>query len=405
MPLATARTLAVVKQGLHRRPNSADRRTLLDTIRRIGLLQIDAIHVVARSQYLVMLSRVGRYDPSELDALLYPDRQLFEHWAHAACLIPREHYAYFAPLILQRREQTHRRVSHLGSDPQAVLSAVMDEIRQRGPLASKDFEDPDKTRGAWWDLKPAKHALEILLDHGHLLVDRRVGFQRYYDLAERVLPESAETPAKTLTEWRRWATHSGVRQLGVATADHISDYYRQKKADVRAVIATLVDEGSVVPVEVEGWPATAFIDSTDLSTVDQIESGACHSILTTFLSPFDNLIWDRRRVADLFQFDYRLEAYMPAATRSQRFGYFVLPILHRGRLIGRLDPKADRQTKTLIIKGLYLEPDEHLTEEMMGDVTEAVREFMVFHDSESLVIENSNSKPLQEELLRHVGGT
>ncbi|MGD9050188.1 MAG: crosslink repair DNA glycosylase YcaQ family protein, partial [Anaerolineae bacterium] len=148
LSLETARTLAVVKQGLHRRPPAADRQSLLESIRRIGLLQLDTISVVARSHYLVMLSRIGLYDPADLDALLYPDRSLFESWAHAACLIPVEDFAHFAPLIQARRQQPpeHWIERRLGDDPQGVLDAVLAEVRQRGPLASRDFEDPRHQR-------------------------------------------------------------------------------------------------------------------------------------------------------------------------------------------------------------------------------------------------------------------
>ncbi|MEJ2733508.1 MAG: crosslink repair DNA glycosylase YcaQ family protein, partial [Anaerolineae bacterium] len=186
--LDTARTLAVAKQDLHRRPATVDRRTLLDTIRQIGLLQLDTIHVVARSHYLVMLSRVGRYDLADLDALLYPDRRLFEQWAHAACLIPAEHYEHFAPAILARRDHPLQPwlLRSLGEDAQQILDTVLADVGERGPLASKDFKDPRDRRGTWWDWKPAKTALEILFEGGYLMVDRRENFQRYYDLAERV---------------------------------------------------------------------------------------------------------------------------------------------------------------------------------------------------------------------------
>jgi uncharacterized protein YcaQ len=180
MSLETARTLAVYKQGLHRRPGTADRGALLDIIRRIGLLQLDSISVVARSHYLAMLSRVGLYDPADLDALLHPERRLFEGWAHAACLIPVEEYEYLRPTMLARRDRPLHKwtARRLGDDPQGILDAVLNEVRERGPLASRDFEDTRDERGTWWDWKPAKTALEILFAHGYLMVDRRESFQR-----------------------------------------------------------------------------------------------------------------------------------------------------------------------------------------------------------------------------------
>ena len=400
LSLETARTLAVVKQGLHRRPPVADRQSLLESIRRIGLLQLDTISVVARSHYLVMLSRVGLYDRADLDALLHPDRRLFEGWAHAACLIPVEDYEYFAPLIRARREQPpqHWIERRLGDDPQAVLDAVLTEVRQRGPLASRDFDDPRAQRGTWWDWKPAKTALEVLFHGGYLMVDRRENFQRYYDLAERVLPASADPPRHTLDDYHRWATLRAVSCMGIATAPQVSDYYRQRKPATRARVKALAAEGALVPVEVEGWTETAYLHAADLPLVGEIEAGAHQPMLTTFLSPFDNLTWDRQRLLDLFGFDYRIEMHTPAAQRQ--YGYYVLPILHRGRLVGRLDPKADRKAGALIVRAIYLEPDQAITDELIAGVAGALHEFMTFHDSQSLQIDRSEPPALQSPLLR-----
>jgi uncharacterized protein YcaQ len=398
--LETARTLAVYKQGLHGRPRVADRQTLLDSVRRIGLLQLDSINVVARSHYLVMLSRVGLYDPADLDALLYPERHLFEGWAHAACLIPVEDYEHFVPTLLARRDRPpgHWIERRLGDDPQGTLDAVLKEVRERGPLASKDFEDTRDERGTWWDWKPAKTALEIMFAQGYLMVDRRENFQRYYDLSERVLPASASLSARTLDDYRRWATQRGVGILGVATAVHASDYYRLKKPSTRAMLKALVAEGTVVPVEVEGWKDEAYLDPVDLPLVEEIEAGAHTPTVTALLSPFDNLIWDRTRTSDLFAFDYRSEMYTPPAQRQ--YGYYVLPILHRGRLVGRLDPKADRKAKIMRIRAIYLEPGQAITEELVVDVAGALREFAAFHGSERLVVERSEPEELAALLVQ-----
>ncbi len=400
--LETARTLAVVKQGLHQRPPAADKQTLLDIVRRIGLLQLDTIHVVARSHYLVVLSRAGLYERADLDALHHPDRCLFEQWAHAACLIPVEDYGYFAPVIHARRNRPPGWIERrLGGDPEGIIDAVLAEVRQRGPLASRDFEDPRGQRGSWWDWKPAKTALEVLFNWGHLLVDRRENFQRYYDLAERVLPASAEPPSLTVKDYRRWATLRSVVCFGVATAAHASDYYRQKKPATRAALKSLAAEGVLLPVAVAGWTDVAYLCAADLPLVEEIEAGQHRPTLTTFLSPFDNLLWDRQRLRDLFDFDYRIEMYTPAAQR--RYGYYVLLILHRGRLVGRLDPKADRQSGTLIVRAIYLEPGEALTDELVAAIAAALQEFMAFHGSERLCIEHAEPEALGASLRERLG--
>ncbi len=404
--LQTARVLAVYKQGLHRRPTVADRaRTvgrdaLLEIIRRIGVLQLDTISVVARSHYLVMLSRAGLYDPSDLDALLFPERSLFESWAHAACLIPIEDYEYFLPTLLARRERPPQAwvERRLGDDPQGILDAVLHEVRERGSLASRDFEDTRDERGTWWDWKPAKTALELLFAQGYLMVDRRESFQRYYDLAERVLPAASGLPPRTMADYRRWATLRGVNTLGVATAAHASDYYRLNKPATRARLKALAAEGAVLPVEVEGWKETAYLDPADLTLVEEMEAGAHRSSVTALLSPFDNLIWDRERVSDLFGFDYSAEMYVPAAKRE--YGYYVLPILHRGRLVGRLDPKADRKANVMRVRAIFLEPDQSITDELVADLAGGLREFAAFHGSERVLIERSEPEELGALLVR-----
>ena len=397
----TVRILAIVKQGLHRRPQTADKQTLLDTVRRLSLLQLDTINVIARSHYLVMLSRVGPYEPADLDALLYPDRQLFEQWAHAACLIPVDHHGYFHPVLLARRESPFHGYTEqrLGDDPQGTLHAVLAEVHERGPLASRDFEDPRGERGTWWDWKPAKTALEVLFRRGYLAIDRRESFQRYYDLAERVLPD-VPAPQCTLADYQRWATLRSVSCLGVATASQISDYYRQKKKATQAIAQALAVEDALVPAEVEGWKDNAYLLPADLELIDEIRAGVHQPDVTTFLSPFDNLIWDRQRVEDLFGFHYRVEMYTPAAKR--RYGYYVLPILHRGRLVGRLDPKADRRAGTLIVRAIYLEPGQAITGELVAGVAGALREFMAFHESANLQIERSEPPALRSQLLEWV---
>ncbi len=399
LSIQTARALAVIKQGLDKRPPTADRQTLYNAVRRMGLLQLDTVNVIARSHYLVMLSRVGLYDRADLDALLYPDRKLFEQWAHAACLIPTEDYDYFAPLILARRDKPHRwygNMEVLGEDPQTIMDGVLAEIKERGALASKDFHDPRDGRGTWWDWKPAKHALNILYDRGYLMVDRRVNFQIYYDLAERVLPVSAGSPTKTVNDFPAWAVERSVGYLGVATARQVSDYYRLSIAETHAGLEMVENKGRIIPVAVEGWTDTAYVLPEDVLLIDEIVQGQYQPELTTFLSPFDNLTWNRDRLFDLFDFDYRIELYTPKPQR--KYGYYVLPILHKGQFVGRLDPKADRKTKTFMVHAIYLEPGVEMTDELVAGIADALHEFKTFHNCETVTIGRSEPEGLKEVL-------
>jgi uncharacterized protein YcaQ len=254
-----------------------------------------------------MLGRVGLYDRAGLNALLYPDRALFEQWAHAACLIPVEHYGYFAPAIRARRERPLQRwlERQLGEDAQEILESVLHEVRERGPLSYRDFEETRPERGTWWDWKPAKTALEVLLERGYLTVDRRENFQRYHDLAERVLPGSSRRARYTEEDWRHWATLRGVAHLGVAAARQVADYYRLNKPDTGKRLEILRQEGLVLPVEVEGWRDGAYLSPANLTLLEEIKAGRHKPEATAFLSPFDNLIWDRDRVRELFGFDYK----------------------------------------------------------------------------------------------------
>jgi uncharacterized protein YcaQ len=275
---------------------------------------------------------------------------------------------------------------------------VLAEIRQRGALRSRDFADERSERGTWWNRKPAKHALDLLYRRGLLMVDRRENFQVYYDLAERVLPANAAPVTKSVDDYQRWALLRGLSCLGVATFSQLCDYYRQKKTQVRPLLAQLLKEGEILAVTVPEWKDEAYIRPADLEWIDRIGRGLCQSSVTTFLTPFDNLTWNRERLKDLFDFDYKLEVYVPAAQR--KYGYYVMPILHHGRLIGRLDPKADRQTRTLIVRHVYLEPDERISDELVMALANALAEFMAFHGSQRLLVENSEPAALRRALLQ-----
>ncbi len=396
--LETARLMAVVKQGLHQRPAAAGKRELLEIVHRIGLLQLDTIHVVARSHYLVMLSRAGLYDRSDLDSLLYPDRTLFEQWAHAACLIPSRDYPQFAPLFSELRSRSIKVNPQYfnGDDPQQMMASVMAEIERRGPLSSLDFESTSDQAGSWWNWKPAKEALVLMYRHGHLMVDRREKFRIFYDLAERVLPGSTQPTELTLADYFRWAAAQGLARLGAATEKMIADYYRLSLRSARAGIDELLAQGEIVPVRVADWAAPTYLLAADLPLLESVEAGEFSPMLTTFLTPFDNLIWDRFRTRDLFDFEYKIEVYTPAAKR--KYGYYVMPILHNGRLVGRIDPKADRQNGCMIIRAIYLEPGESVSSDLVQGIAGALREFAAFHGGLELRIEQSTPAALAKAL-------
>ena len=395
----TVKRLAVVKQGLHQRPPSSAQTDLKRIIERIGLLQLDSISVVARSHYLVMLARAGLYDPADLDALL-DEGFLFESWAHAICQIPMTHYPWLHTWIQQRQANVTRwQLDSLGDDMEEIVAQVRELVRQRGPLSSKDIESARRGPGGWWNWKPTKVALEYLFDLGELMVSHRVKFQRYYDLTERVLSGRNLTLNKTFADYQRWAVERGLRHLGIATSNHVADYYRLYKRVSADILKDMMGTGEVLPVEVEGWKDRAYIHRDDLEIMQDVQSGLHEPKMTLFLSPFDNLFWDRDRDLMLWDFHYRIEVYTPKSKRI--YGYYVMPILHGCELVGRIDPKVDRKRKRLIFNALYLEKGARQSAALSQGLIKAIEEFMAFHGCESFELVECQYKRLTGRLRRY----
>jgi uncharacterized protein YcaQ len=396
-----AKTLALVKQGLAHRRQANDKEAILQTVRRLGYVQVDTINVVARSHYFTLLSRHGLYRRKDLDDLLYnPDgRRLFEYWGHAASILPLEDYGYYLARMAWHRDVGSPRAQEWREQNQQVIADVLAEVRQRGPLGSRDFADPRDRRGTWWDWKPAKRALDHLWTTGYLMVSQRVNFQKIYDLTERVLPAWVDRTPPTEEERLRYFVLRAVGAMGIVFRPNTAALYftlRRQSRAVQALMQTLLDEGLLAAVEVEGLTDPGVVLSEDLPLLKQIVAGEICPDRTTFLSPFDNLIWDRQHLQHLWNFEYSLEAYTPAAKR--RWGYFCLPILRRGSLVGRIDPKMDRQTGTMIWRAAYLENDVALDDALLDDLAEATGEFMTFHNAQALVITQSQPAELAPAL-------
>ncbi len=395
----TVKRLSVYKQGLHQRPPSSDQAALKRIIERIGLLQLDSISVVARSHYLVMLARAGLYDPAQLDALL-SNGFLFETWAHAMCQLPTAHYPWYHAYIQQKQlKESQWQLDRLDIDMAPIIEHVLEAIRGRGPLSSKDFESERRGDGGWWNWKPTKVALEFLFDYGELMVSHRVKFQRYYDLPERVLDQSQFTLDKSIEDFRRWTIERGLRHIGIGTSNHVADYYRQYKRDAAAILGDMVGAGTALPVVVEGWKEAAFIHHEDLPLLEAVQAGEHEPRMTRFLSPFDNLFWDRGRDEMLWDFFYRIEVYTPKAKRV--YGYYVMPILHGAELIGRIDPKVERKQKRLIFNNLHLERGVKLNGALYRGLIGAIEEFMAFHGCDSFDLQQCNRAPLARRLRKH----
>lgn len=379
------------RQHLERpRTKALNEKSLVRFVADAGGLQLDSVNVVERAHYLTLWSRFGPYDKAALDRLIYERRALVEYWAHAACLVAAEDLPGWARAMADYRRRDTGWSSWLKAHPR-VLRGVSDEIRRRGPLTSSDFERPaaqGKSTG-WWDWKPAHHALHFLWMSGKLAVRSRRHFQKSYDLAERVLAPAAPIAR---AEFPRWHLRKVLRALGAAAEADLSRYLtfpRFETAERRRALEALLESGEAVELAVEGLPGRWFALASDLPALDHPPPARG----TTLLSPFDSLLWHRGRARALFGFDYRIEVYTPAARRVH--GYYTLPILHDGRLIGRLDPKNHRAERRLEVRGVHFEsaPDDAA----LAGVAEAVRSLATFVGAETA---EAARGPLRELLER-----
>ena len=343
-----ARRIALAAQGFDRpRPSGRiDIRHVRRVLDHIDLLQIDAVQVVERAQYLPLFSRLGSYPRALLDDAAYRRRELYEAWAHEASLVKVERW----PLLQggRRHHWANRRADRLEREQPGYLGRVLKEVAAHGPLAAGDLSDPGERTGPWWGWSPGKSALEVLFIRGQVAVAQRRGQTRLYDLTERVLPASVvgQPPADIPTAYRHLLCLA-AQALGVATADDLIDYYRLHAPTARPLLAALVREGRLDEVTVDGWsPAYRWPDAR---LPRSIEAAA-------LLAPFDPLVWYRPRVERLFGFHYRLEFYVPADKRQ--YGYYVMPFLLDDELVARVDVKADRAGGALQVLGAFVEDDQ-----------------------------------------------
>ena len=394
-----ARVIILSAQGLLRRPNQlATKRRMLETIRRMGALQIDTIYVVARSPYLVLWSRLGSYEPRWLDELLAEGR-LFEYWSHEACFLPIEDYPLYRHRMISPGQLGWKYSHEWISNHRDEVDKVLRVVRERGGVRSADFARTDGKGGGWWEWKPEKRALEMLFTAGELMIARRQNFQRIYDLRERVLPGWDDSQLPTCEAAQRAFVLKAVRALGVTTAHWVGDYFRTNKRETESLTRRMGEEGALLRVSVEGWEEEAYVHPDNSKLIKAACSGELRPTLTTLLSPFDPLVWDRARTRAVFNFDYTLECYTPAHKR--RYGYFTLPILHRGSLVGRLDPKAHRREGVFEVKALHLEPDVAVTDELASSLAFALRDCAAWHQTPEVVVRRSEPKQLAV-LMRRV---
>jgi uncharacterized protein YcaQ len=376
----------------------AGKADVLSAIRQIHNLQIDTISVVARAHQHILWSRLGSYQTNWLEEL-HAAGQLFEYFAHAVCLLPIEDYPLFRALM-RKRFVGWDNIRDWGRENAATLDQILDHIHKNGAVRSSDFESKE-SRGAWWDWKVEKVALEHLYYRGDLMIARRESFQRVYDLRERVLPSWDDTQTPEYPIAVRELTRKAIKALGIANLTWAANYFYIKKAETAAAIEQLLADGAIFPVSVEGLKGGPFFAHVENEPfLEAAQAGQLQATHTTILSPFDPLISDRGRTKDLFDFEYTIECYTPAPKR--KYGYFVLPILHQGRLIGRLDAKAWRKEGRLQVIRLYLEPGIRISAGLTSALAKTLRAYASWQSLSSVVVDWADSEKLRSGLMAHL---
>jgi uncharacterized protein YcaQ len=370
LSLAEARRLAVASQGFGPRPATPTVRHLRALAARLNAFQIDSVNVLARAHYVPAFARLGPYPTEALDALAYRKRELFEYWGHAACLLPVSLYP-----IMRYRMHTEETQEFMRSKRGAAVAKIYDEVAERGPIAAGELTDPGKPTGSWWGwwgTGNGKATLEHLYDAGLVAIAGRRGFERVYDIAERVIPRHAlDAPALSREDGMKALICLGAKAYGVGTLGDITGYFktdgwhdrmptlprwerpkgpdgRRAKPIAKRLVAELVEEGRLLPARVEGWKEQAYIYPG--ATIPRAVNARA------LVTPFDSLVWERSRIDRLFGMKYTIELYTPEPKRV--YGYYVFPFLLGDTLVGRCDLKADRQRKVLMVQSAFSEPGQ-----------------------------------------------
>jgi len=353
LSIAEARRLALVAQGfaIPDRSKPVNWAKIKNTISQINLLQIDSVNVLVRSHYLPIFSRLGHYDHAALDTRSFSNkkRTMFECWSHEASLVPLDLH----PLMRWRMNRalngngTYDSMNRFANDEKLYINTVLDFVRRNGPTAVSELPDGGKSAGGWWGWSKGKMALETLFDQGLVTTAARPSFERIYDLTENVIPfETLQKPTPSEPETFRKLLDLSARALGVGTEFDLRDYFRLPVAETKTALAELLENGTLIPVQVQDWKHQAYIHRD--AKLPRKAGG------TALVSPFDPLVWERARAERLFNFHYRIEIYTPAEKR--KFGYYVLPFLMGDRFAARVCLKADRQAGVLRANAIHLEP-------------------------------------------------
>ena len=383
---AEARRLALEAQGFGSSPRGrVTTEHLTNMIARLGVLQLDSVNVFERSHYLPMFSRLGTYDTALLDHMLldpHVPATHVEYWAHEAAFIPVESWPLWQWKMRESRERNERPDSWLAQH-RALADDLLARLHADGPATFSQLEGKrDQRRGSWWDWSDVKVALEYLFEDGVITAIGRTNFQRIYAPVADVIPFNLVNEAVDKPAARRALILDAVRALGIGVLTDIADYYRFKVAPTKVVVDELVEAGAIQRVTVYGW--THRGEAMDAYMLSGTVVPTRAPTVSTILTPFDPITWNRPRASRMFGFDYTIEIYTPAAKRV--YGYYSLPILMDDALVGRADLKADRKTRTLIVKSAHWEPKR--PKNAAERLAEVVRRAAAWRGLENIVVDD-----------------
>lgn len=401
-PLSALRAVVLHAQRLTA-PNGAapapTSETIVDLVKALNYVQIDTLNVVNRAHDVALWSRLGSYAIDEFHELIYSpeQRRLYEGWGHAASIISLEHYRFHRWRISKGVEAWLSQ-----ADNRQLAKQVLERIRAEGGLRVGHFESDGTPRGAWYDWKPAKMALEVLFACGDLMVADRVNFQRVYDLTERVLPAWVDTTPTSADEGQRFCLEQAALALGVFDLRSLTWYAHMFSNPARYVLKALRESDLLVKIQGESMDGvrTWLIHRDNLPLLQRAADGEIKPQRTTFLAPFDSLFWAGDRDQQMWGFRQVLECYKKPQDRV--YGYFCFPILHHDRLVGRFDPKVDRKMGVLKLNALYLEPGIEPGDELVSDIASTMRDFMKWHNANELRIEKSEPSQFGEKLMKMI---
>lgn len=396
IPDSFARQLVLKSQLLDgKTKNPKGKKDIIRILNQLGYIQIDTLAVVNRSHHHTFWVRNNNYKQSILHDLQSKDREIFEYWGHAMSYFPMADYRFALPRMKNFLNPKHKWIKRNLELSKHLFDDILDRIRIEGPLSSQHFKSAkDKPRGSWWDWKPAKMALETLYWQGKLMISERRNFQKYYDLTERVLPDWVDKSMPSEDESVEYLIFRALKSMGIATVKEITRFIQPESnrdndlqlANKNAIINKLTD-----------LVESGLVDTVTIGRNKNIIFYALHDILNKrnrnnikqvfFLSPFDNLVIQRDRIKTLFNFNYALECYLPE--KKRKYGYFVLPVLYGEKFIARMDVKADKSTKILLIKKLVFEKDYKYDEESIYKIGRKLKSYAKFNNCNSLRIDQT----------------